>query len=95
MKIVLLADRPELIADLARLYEREWAPYYGASGPADAARDLADCLKRDRIPLALVALDEAGGAMGTAALKARSAGPSAKDLGPWLAALVVRREARG
>jgi len=92
--IVPLAERPQAIPTLERWFVSEWAPWYGPSGPGDAARDLAECLNRDELPLAWVAVDEEGGVIGTAALRMDSAG-SETGLGPWLAALLVDQGYRG
>ncbi len=92
-RIVPLADIVESIPILARWFIGEWEPYYGPDGPGDAAKDLKDCCNRDEIPLALVALDDSGAVLGTAALKAESVGAES-GLGPWLAALFVPVEHR-
>ncbi len=88
MRIVLLADVPETMPTLARWFVAEWEPYYGGNGPGDAEADLAQCCNRDRLPLAVVALNGDGGVLGTAALKSESVG-SELGVGPWLAALLV------
>ena len=90
----MLADRPEFISELARLYVCEWEPYYGPSGPGDAVRDLSGCINRDCVPLVLIALDADETVLGTAALKESSIAEHG-EYGPWLAALVVRPEMRG
>lgn len=92
-RIAPLADVPEAIPLLTQWFTEEWEPYYGPGGPGDARRDLVECCNRDRLPLALVALDAGGGVIGTAALKPRSL-DSHPHLGPWLAALLVPRGRR-
>ena len=57
MKIALLIDHAGFIDTLAEWFEREWEPYYGAQGPGDARADLASRGNRDRLPIALVAID--------------------------------------
>ena len=94
VRTILLADMPEAIPVLARWFVAEWAPYYGPAGPGDAEKDLESCCNRDGIPLALVALDAGGAAIGTVALKPESVA-SHRHLGPWLAALLVAPEHRG
>ena len=87
ISIELLDDHPETIPILVDWFEREWAPYYGPTGPGDAEQDLRRCCNREELPLALVALS--GGAVcGTAALKRESV-TTHRHLTPWLAALLV------
>lgn len=93
-KIVYLADAPELIDQLAAMFVEEWEPYYGRQGPGDAETDLSDSCNRDKIPLALVALDDDGEVLGTASLKSRSV-ETHRHLTPWLAALFVVERYRG
>ncbi len=93
-RIVLLADRPDLIPTLTDWFAAEWEPYYGAGGPGDAGSDLRGCLNRDTLPVALVALDADDTLLGTAALKEESVG-SELGVGPWLAAFLVAPEHRG
>ena len=93
MRIVHLADAPEVLPTLIDWFVDEWTPWYGPGGGGDAANDLASCLNRDEIPLALVALDASEEVLGTAALKPESVG-SETGSGPWLAALLVDREHR-
>jgi GNAT superfamily N-acetyltransferase len=57
MGVVLLADRPGLIAPLAAAYEAEWPEWYGAAGPGDAEADLRERSRRDGLPLGLVLAD--------------------------------------
>lgn len=94
LRIVLLADRPDLIPALTDWFMAEWGPYYGAGGPGDAAADLRGCLNRDTLPVALVALDADDTLLGTVALKEESVG-SALGVGPWLAAFLVAPQHRG
>lgn len=85
---------PDAIPTLVRSFNREWEPYYGPSGPGDAERDLTACCQRGALPLALVALDAGGNAVGTAALKPHSL-KTHRHLGPWLATLWVAPDRRG
>jgi GNAT superfamily N-acetyltransferase len=82
-----LADHPHALPLLQSWFEREWAPYYGPSGPGNAQEDLRGCCNRDRLPLALVAFAD-GQLCATAALKSDSV-TTHKHLNPWLAALLV------
>lgn len=92
--IVFLADAPSAAPMLADWFLSEWQPYYGTDGTGDATEDLAACMRRDALPLALVALDAEGRPLGTAALKTESAG-SELGLSPWLAAVLVGPPHRG
>jgi len=93
LKIVHLADVPDVMPVLERLFVQEWEPYYGATGPGDAARDLAESCQRDELPVALVAIDADGSVAGTAALKPQSIGSEVAP-GPWLAAFAVQPDNR-
>jgi GNAT superfamily N-acetyltransferase len=83
-------EAPGVAPLLRRWFEEEWAPWYGADGPGDAAQDLAACRSRDALPICLVALGGDGDLLGTAALKHESVGSELAP-GPWLAALLVHR----
>lgn len=93
LRLAHLADHPQHQPELRRWFETEWADYYGAQGPGDAAADLAAFAQRGRLPLALIALrgDEL---CGIAALKAESIS-SRNQLTPWAAAGLVRDDLRG
>lgn len=91
--IALLVDRPEALADLVALFVAEWAPWYGPTGAGDAEADLAACLNRAKLPLAVVAQGPDGRVLGTAALKHDSLGAEL-GFGPWLAAVVVHPSCR-
>lgn len=90
VRVVSLCDRLELIPELARWFEAEWAPYYGPDGPGagTAEQDIRTCCNRHTLPLALVALEDGDRLAGTAALKTDSL-DTHPQLGPWLAALVA------
>ncbi len=93
LKMLLLADAPYTIPTLSRWFVEEWVPWYGPGGQGDAEADLLACCNHDRLPLAVVALDDNDQALGTAALKPRSLG-SELGYGPWLAAVLVGRPFR-
>ena len=93
IRVVHLFDVPELAATLEDWFIHEWAPWYGPGGQGDAHADLAACHDRNALPICLVALNVEGEPLGTAALKAQSAG-SELGVGPWLAAVLVHREHR-
>jgi GNAT superfamily N-acetyltransferase len=92
--IVRLADRPEFGPRLAALYISEWQPWYGPDGAGNANADLAARTNTERIPLCLIALDEAANLLATASLETSSVG-SELGTGPWLAAVVVIPSQRG
>lgn len=94
MRIVYLAEVPEVVPTLARWFVEAWEPWYGDDGAGDAEGDLVASCRRDALPIALVALDESGDVLGTAALKTESVG-SEIGQGPWLAALLVGKAHRG
>lgn len=87
VRIELLADHQEAIPLLARWFVEAWEPYYGPNGPGNAEQDLRFCCDRDRLPIAVIAIDQ-DGVCGTAALKEQSV-ESHAHLRPWLAALLV------
>ncbi|MEW8314972.1 MAG: GNAT family N-acetyltransferase [Candidatus Thiodiazotropha endolucinida] len=86
-KIELLADHPKAIPILKTLFESEWEPYYGETGPGDAESDLIQSANRNELPIAVVAIAD-GNVCGTAALKQTSV-TTFQEYTPWLAALVV------
>lgn len=89
LNIAPLADHAGVIDDLAALYEAEWAPYYGDSGPGDARADLLSRCNRDRLPIGLVAVEGAR-VLGTAALDR----DVTTGLAPSIVGLLVTPQAR-
>ncbi len=83
-----LTDVPDAVPVLVRWFVEEWEPYYGPDGPGDAEVDLRAAKTRDDLPICLVAVDDGGDVLGTAALKANSI-PSHAHLTPWLGAVLV------
>ncbi len=92
LKIELLADHPEALPTLKKLFESEWEPYYGENGPGDAAMDIKNSANRTELPIAVVAIVD-GIICGTAALKIESV-TTYPDYFPWLAGLLVAPEYR-
>jgi len=85
--ICLLADRPELIGQIAAGYAA-WSPaWYGQDGAGDARADLEARARRGRIPVGLVAVD-GDEAVGAAALAGESMSRGA-EFGAWLVGLWV------
>jgi len=67
--LALLADHPELLADLAASYQREWPYWYGVHG--DATTDLKQRSRHTGLPICLIAVVE-GRAIGALALAANA-----------------------
>jgi GNAT superfamily N-acetyltransferase len=88
-----LIDLPDALPVLTRWFVDEWEPYYGLEGPGDAEADLRAAKTKNGLPTCLVAIDNAGDVVGTAALKAESVA-SHGHLTPWLAAVLVAAEHR-
>ncbi len=93
VRILALAEAPHLIPTLRRWLVTEWPAYYGPSGPGDAGADLQARAQRAALPVGVVALDEEGAPLGTAALTATSIRSHA-HLTPWLSGLLVEPTAR-
>jgi len=85
--IELLADHPEALPTLKKLFETEWEPYYGVEGPGDAETDIKNSANHAELPIAVVAIVN-GSICGTAALKMESV-TTYPDYFPWLAGLLV------
>lgn len=84
MQIDYLSDRTDVLPILIDWFLDAWAPYYGASGPGDARRDLEARSARDRLPVGLVAM-EGPRVLGTAAVGL----DPATDLSPSIIGLLV------
>jgi len=92
--IAPLADRPQLVLPLAGLLHEEWRDFYAPRTADDVAEEyLRPALRRDRLPIALVAL-HGDAPVGTITLRGDSI-TTHPHLGPWLAAFLVRAEHRG
>ena len=90
MTIELLADNTEFLPTLAKWYECEWGPYYGADGPGDAQLDLASRCNREAIPVGFVAKEDTR-LLGVAALDR----DAATNLTPSVVGLLVADDFRG
>ena len=92
VRIGYLVDHPEVLPALERLFENEWADYYGADGPGHASRDLLAYSNRGQLPIGVVAF---GGSepCGVAALKPDSISTH-KHLTPWIGAGMVAPQFR-
>jgi len=82
VRIGYLVDHPEVLPGLERLFQSEWATYYGAAGPGNAHQDLVAYSNRSQLPVAVVAL-LGSEPCGVAALKADSLSTH-KHLTPWI-----------
>ena len=88
MSVCLLAERPELIEPAGRLRWREWGH---APEPEDSAFWIAAIRReagRDRLPFTLVAVDDAGAAVGVIGLGEFDQ-DDLRDHSPWLLGMVV------
>ncbi|HJT44790.1 MAG TPA: GNAT family N-acetyltransferase [Chthoniobacterales bacterium] len=91
--IEYLADRPELVAELARLSWREWQDVYEQRGQTleHSLRNYQDRMNTDRLPLTLVAVHTDCGVqtlVGMVSLKFHDM-DTRPDLDPWLGGLLV------
>jgi GNAT superfamily N-acetyltransferase len=82
-----------VIPILAKWFEEEWSPWYGARGAGDAVADLNSWRNIDKLPLAVVAFDVGESPVGIAALKSAGLG-SELGIGPWLSTLLVSKPYR-
>ena len=94
IKIFFLAEVPEVVPKLVKLFQEEWETYYGPEGPGIAESDIWECCQINSTPLALVAIDNNGDVVGTGTLRAETI-DSVLDQGPWITALVVEKSRRG
>lgn len=94
IKICFLAEAPEVVPKLVKLFQEEWEVYYGPEGPGIAESDIWECCQINNIPLALIAIDDNGEVVGTGTLRAELIG-STLNYGPWITALVVEKNRRG
>lgn len=82
-----LADHPEALPFLERLFLDEWPGYYGHDGPGNAQTDLLAYANRRGLPVGLVALIDSV-PCGVAALKTESISTH-RHLSPWIGGAVV------
>jgi len=88
-----LVDVPKALPPLTEWFIAEWEPYYGPKGPGNAETDLRESMRRDVLPICVIALDVSGELLGTISLKAESI--SHRELTPWGAAFLVAPGRRG
>ncbi|MET3926591.1 GNAT family N-acetyltransferase [Devosia sp. 2618] len=87
----LLIDHAETIERLTALLDAQWPDWYNPRG-ASARTDLSERMRRDGLPLGIVALVD-GEVAGTCAVTAGSGGV-VTERSPWLSGLVVAPEMR-
>jgi GNAT superfamily N-acetyltransferase len=90
--VALLADRLDLLNEIAGWFESEWPAHYGAAGSACALIDLQAYADRDDLPLGLLILWD-DKPCGFGALK-KEPFPTHSDLFPWIGAGYVKPELR-
>jgi N-acetylglutamate synthase-like GNAT family acetyltransferase len=87
MNIAYLADHREVIPTLAQWFHQEWAYLHPDRTLEDVNRLLAERTNKERIPVALVAM-EGNELLGTVCLKVHDM-DTRLELMPWLAGLYV------
>jgi len=93
MQIVPLADREDLIQELAELHHAEWQHLSPSMTLAKRAEVLSKLAGRQGIPSIFIATNDSG-LMGSAALVQKDM-ETRQDLSPWLAAVYVKEKFRG
>src|SRR2546423_1157581 len=92
MTIEYLADHPETLETLVQWMHREWGRVRGGETLEQRRQRFAGSMNRDRIPLAVVAL-EGGEILGVAGLVAHDMN-TRMELSPWLASVFVAEQYR-
>jgi predicted N-acetyltransferase YhbS len=93
MNIEYLADHQSLIPVLADWFYTEWSHLHPGKSREDIQDLISQRINRDRIPLALVAVQD-NELIGSVSLKIHDM-DNRLELTPWLAALYVREDCRG
>lgn len=92
MTIEYLADHPETLETIVQWMHQEWGNVRGGETLEQRRKRFAGSMNRDRIPLAVVAL-EAGEVLGSASLIAHDM-ETRMELTPWLASVFVAEQFR-
>ena len=90
----LLADAQESIPVIARWYKSEWVEWFNDKPVEEIEADFRIVANRDRLPLALVALDKASTLSGVCSIRDDPFEPY-PHVGPWLRGLYVHAPFRG
>lgn len=93
-RILPLARFPELADTLADWHHAQWGELMAPWTHAEALAELRAHAAGGDCPTTLVALGDDGSLLGSVSLVLEDA-PELKDIGPWLASLYVRPQARG
>ncbi len=93
MKIVPLVERPELVDQVAAWGFAEWGHLNPGQTLQSRTARIRETMNADRVPIVLVALDDAGALVGTASLLFDDLEGDPRN--PWLASVFVPAEQRG
>ncbi len=93
MKIVPLAERPELVDQVANWGFAEWGHLNPGQTLKSRTAWIRESLNTDRVPIVLVAVDDASTLAGTASLLFDDLEGDPRN--PWLASVYVPAEQRG
>jgi GNAT superfamily N-acetyltransferase len=95
VSVVVLADRPDLVAEAGVLRWTEWG--YDDPSPDEWVAVTLREAGRDELPVTLVAIDADGSAVGVVGLDTADDALTADERDgrtPWLVGMVVRRDSR-
>ena len=93
MKIVPLVERPALVDQVAAWGFAEWGHLNPGQTLQSRTAGIRETMNADRVPIVLVALDDAGLLVGTASLLFDDLEGDPRN--PWLASVFVPAEQRG
>jgi predicted N-acetyltransferase YhbS len=93
LQIVPLVERPELVDQVAAWGFAEWGHLNPGQTQQSRTARIRERMNIDRVPIVLVALDDAGSMVGTASLLFDDLEGDPRN--PWLASVFVPAEQRG
>ena len=93
MRIVPLVEHPELVDQVAAWGFAEWGHLNPGQTLTSRTADIRERMNVDRVPIVLVALDDAGSLVGTASLLFDDLEGDPRN--PWLASVFVPAGHRG
>jgi GNAT superfamily N-acetyltransferase len=93
LKIVPLVERPELVDQVAAWGFAEWGHLNPGQTLKSRTAEIHERMNADRVPIVLVALDDADTLVGTASLLFDDLEGDPRN--PWLASVFVPAEQRG